>query len=53
MGRLLITYKDGHMESLKCKSSERALEIAENRRNVKDWKFYEAENALKIQKAKV
>lgn len=51
MGRLIITCKDGHLESFKCKSKERAEEIANKRPDKKDWNFYERnERILDIRK---
>lgn len=40
MGRVILKYKDNKMESLKCKSKERAKEIANKRPNVIEWNFY-------------
>lgn len=40
MGRVILTYKGGKRESLKCKSEERASEIAKKRPNVTQWAFY-------------
>lgn len=40
MGRVILTYKSGKTESLKCKSKERAEEIAKKRPNVIKWNFY-------------
>lgn len=44
MGKVILTFKDKHIESFKCKSSDKAKLIAAKRPNVKDWVFYE-ENA--------
>lgn len=41
MGRVLIKFKDGHLESFKCKSKERASEIANKRPNTLEWNYYE------------
>jgi hypothetical protein len=49
MGRVILTYKSGKTESLKCKSKERAEEIAKKRPNVIKWNFY-AENERVPQK---
>ena len=40
MGRVILTYKGNKRESLKCKSKERAEEIAKKRPNVIKWNFY-------------
>jgi hypothetical protein len=40
MGRVILTYKSDKTESLKCKSKERAEEIAKKRPNVIKWNFY-------------
>jgi hypothetical protein len=40
MGRVILKYKDNRLESLKCKSKERAEEIARKRPNVIEWNFY-------------
>ena len=40
MGRVILKYKDNRLESLKCKSKERAEEIALKRPNVIKWDFY-------------
>lgn len=41
MGRVIIKFKDNHLESFKCKSEKRAEEIADRRNNVKEWNFYD------------
>jgi hypothetical protein len=40
MSRVILTYKSGKTESLKCKSKERAEEIAKKRPSVVKWDFY-------------
>ena len=45
MGRVILKYKDNRLESLKCKSKERAEEIARKRPNVIKWDFY-ADNEI-------
>lgn len=40
MGRVILKYKGNRLESLKCKSKERAEEIAKKRPNVIKWDFY-------------
>jgi hypothetical protein len=40
MGRVILTYKSGKTESLRCKSKEKAEEIAKKRPNVIKWNFY-------------
>ncbi len=41
MGRVILTLKNNQTESLKCKSKDRAKQIAEKRPNVVNWRFYE------------
>lgn len=41
MGRVIIKFKDNHLERFKCKSKERAQEIFDKRPNAKEWNFYE------------
>jgi hypothetical protein len=41
MGKVIIIYRFGKRESLKCKSRERALEIVKKRPNINQWFFYE------------
>ncbi len=41
MGRVIIKFKDGHLESFKCKSKEKATKIADNRNNVVEFNFFE------------
>jgi len=41
MGRVIIKMKDGHLESFKCKSKERAAQIAGRRLYAKEWYYYE------------
>ena len=50
MGKVIIKFKDNHLESFKCKSKERASEIADKRANVSEWNFYE--NGERIPKPK-
>ena len=52
MGKLIIKFKDGHLESFKCKSEERASQIAGKRPNVKEWNYYESNQRIPIQKKK-
>jgi len=40
MGRVIIEFKDGHKESFRCKSSERAAIIAGKRLKAKVWNYY-------------
>lgn len=40
MGRVILTYKGGRKESLKCKSEAKAFEISKKRPNVTQWAFY-------------
>ena len=40
MGRVILKYNNNRLESLKCKSMERAKEIARKRPNVTSWSFY-------------
>ena len=39
-GRVIIKFNDNHLESFRCKSKERAKEIADNRKSVKEWDYY-------------
>ena len=41
MGRVIVKFKDNHLESFKCKSKERAEEIFDKRPNAKEFNFYE------------
>ncbi len=41
MGRVIIKFNDGHLESFKCKSKQRASEIAAKRNKVSEWNFYD------------
>jgi hypothetical protein len=41
MGRVIIKFKDNHLERFKCKSKERAQEIFDKRPNAIEWNFYE------------
>ena len=40
MGRVILTLKRNKLESLKCKSKERAEEIVKKRKDVLQWHFY-------------
>lgn len=40
MGRVILTLKTGKRESFKCKSKERAEEVAKKRKDVLQWDFY-------------
>ena len=40
MGKVIIKFKDNHLESFKCKSKERAEEIFDKRPNAKEFNFY-------------
>lgn len=40
-GRVILKHRDGHLESLRCRSKERAKQIAEKRPSVIEWNFYE------------
>lgn len=52
MGRVIIKFKDNHLESFKCRSKERAAEIAGKRPNTKEWNYYEDNERIPIQKKK-
>ena len=41
MGRVIIKFNDGRLESFKCKSKDRASEIAGKRPKVKEWNYYD------------
>ena len=41
MGRVIIKFSDEHLESFKCKSKERASEIAGKRLKVKECNYYD------------
>ena len=41
MGKVIIEFKDGRLESFKCKSEQRAKEISAKRPKVIDWNYYE------------
>ncbi len=53
MGRLIIKFKDGHLESFKCKSQQRASEVADKRLNVVEWNYYEQNQRIPQPKKKV
>jgi uncharacterized protein YcbK (DUF882 family) len=40
MGRVILTLKRNKLESLKCKSKERAEEIAKKRKDVVSWCYF-------------
>jgi hypothetical protein len=40
MGRVILTLKRNKLESLKCKSKERAEEIAKKRKDVVSWSYF-------------
>jgi hypothetical protein len=40
MGRVIIKFKDGHLESFKCKSMGRAAEVAARRPDAISWNYY-------------
>lgn len=50
MGRVIIRFKDGHLESFKCKSKERAEQIAKKRNRVSEWNFYDENERVPKQK---
>jgi hypothetical protein len=50
MGRVIIKFKDGHLESFKCKSKERAEQIAKKRNRVYEWNFYDENERVPKQK---
>lgn len=52
MGKVIIRYKSGKLESFKCKSKERAEEIADKRRNTVEWNYYENNERVIIKKKK-
>lgn len=53
MGRVIIKFNDGHLESFKCKSKEKAAQIAGKRPNAREWNYYEDNERIPIQKKKV
>lgn len=56
MGRVIITYRNFNqetVESLKCKSYDRAQEIVSGRNNVKLWKYYETGAIIPRSKKKI
>ena len=53
MGRVIIKFKDNHLESFKCKSRELAAEIASKRNNVKEWNYYNKNERIPTPKKKV
>lgn len=53
MGKVIIKYNDGKLESLQCKSYSRAEQIVKKRRNVDDFKFYEKHQYIPKAKKKV
>ena len=52
MGKVILEYKNGHLESFKCKSKERAEQIANKRPSVKKWDYYGAEEVIPRRKKK-
>jgi hypothetical protein len=50
MGRVILTYNTGKTESLKCKSKERAAEIARKRPSCVSHVFYDKNDKVKVQK---
>ena len=52
MGRVILTLKSGRKESYKCKSKERAGEIAKKRKDVNSFDFYEDNERVPIPKKK-
>lgn len=53
MGRVIIKFKDGHLESFKCKSEERASEIVGKRPNAREWNYYSDSERVPMQKRKI
>jgi len=53
MGRVIIKFKDGHLESFKCKSEKRAIEIVRKRPNTKEWNYYDDSQRIPQTKKKV
>jgi hypothetical protein len=53
MGKVIIKFKDNHLESFKCKSKERASEIAGKRPNVIEWNYYNDGERIPKPKKKV
>lgn len=53
MGKVIIKFSDGHLESFKCKSSERARLVASKRRNVSEWTYYDKGERVPRVKKKV
>jgi hypothetical protein len=41
VGRVIIKFSDGHLESFKCKSREKASQIVAKRPRVADWNYYD------------
>jgi hypothetical protein len=52
MGRVIIKFNDEHLESFKCKSKERAKEIADKRPRVITWTYYETNETIPRPKKK-
>lgn len=52
MGKVILEYKNGQLESFKCKSEERAKQIAGKRPSVKKWDYYGAEEVILRRKKK-
>lgn len=54
MGKVIIKFKDNHLESFKCKSRERAKEIFDKRPNAIEWNYYyDGQSIPKPRKQKV
>jgi len=53
MSKVIIKFKDGHLESFKCKSKERAEKIAKNRRDTEEWNYYNDNERISQPKKKV
>ena len=53
MGRVIIKFKNGHLESFKCKSSERAEEIYLKRPCACEWNYYEKNDRIPLPRKKV
>jgi len=53
MGKVIIKFSDNHLESFKCKSKERASEIAGKRNKVVEYNYYEKNERIPKPKKKV
>lgn len=53
MGRVIIKFKDNHLESFKCKSKERAQQIFDKRPTAKEWNYYGDNEIIPRSKKKI